>query len=82
MKEYAVRNFEYNGVFGNILDGYAKYKAVFKYWASDPGIAVCECTDGLERLIPTFALKDFNVKNYRKQTYENGKTIFGMPCRS
>jgi hypothetical protein len=82
MKEYAVRNFDYNGFFGSISEGYVKYRATFKHWTSDPGVAMCKCTDGLERLIPTFALEGFNVKDYRKQTYENGKTMFGMPCKS
>ena len=77
-----VKNFEYNGFYGKDLEGYADYTAEFKCWTDDPGIARCECSDDIERLIPTFALEGFKVVDYHKQTYPNGKQIFGPPCKS
>lgn len=74
-----VRNFTYNGFSGQLKPGYAVYTARFKKWTSDPGIAICECSDDKERLIPTFALEE---DDYPEQTYEGGKLMFGPPCMS
>ncbi len=54
-----VKNFVYNGFSGKMTSGYASYTAEFKRWTEDPGIAVCACSDGKERLIPSFALDGF-----------------------
>jgi len=80
---YKVRNFKYNGFSGRELDGYAAYKAQFIKWTNDPGIAICLCSDGKKRFIPTFALEGFNCSEYEKQTYNKGRPdIFGIPCHS
>ena len=64
-----VHNFAYNGLFGRLTGGDAKYTAEFISWAEDPGVAICKCSDGQERTIPTFALDGFNCEAYPKQDY-------------
>lgn len=54
---YKVQNFSYNSFYGELLPNMASYRAQFKRWTNDPGIGVFECSDGKERLLPTFALK-------------------------
>jgi hypothetical protein len=77
---FGVKNFTYNGFCGTELSGTAPYKAEFKEWTDDPGIAIFHCSDGKERHIPTFAIVgDKSV--IPKQFYEN-KIIFGMPSHS
>ena len=76
---FKVRRFVYNGVFGQTREGFTNYEAEFKYWTDDPGIAVCSCSDDIERRIPTFALVGFVSSEFPKQTYDNGKTLFGVP---
>jgi hypothetical protein len=56
MEIYKVEKFKYNGFIVSPMKGYAKYTATFKSWTNDPGIAVCECSDGKERLIPSCCL--------------------------
>lgn len=47
-----------------------------------PGIAVCACSDGKERLIPSFALDGFQKSDYPAQD-NTGKELFvGKPCCS
>jgi hypothetical protein len=53
---HRVRNCMYNGFFGRLDPGYKKYKARFKEWTMDPGIAIFYCSDGKEREIPSFAV--------------------------
>ena len=77
-----VKNFVYNGLFGGPTKGYAKYTAEFKEWTEDPGIAICTCSDGKERLIPTFALKGFDPEKYPKQNMDNKFMYVGTPCKS
>lgn len=79
--EYKVKNFNYNGFYGKELVGLAGYTAEFKKWTNDPGIAVCQCSDGQERLIPTFALVGCKVKDLPEQSMKN-KEIFGSPSHS
>lgn len=79
-----VRNFEYNGFFGSLHPGYAEYKAKFVQWTNDPGIALCECSDGKSRFIPSFAIernKECAVKHLPKQDFSN-KVMFGVPSTS
>lgn len=77
-----VRHFSYNGLFGFQQPGYADYTAEFKEWTDDPGVAVCTCSDGKERLIPAFALEGFNVNQYPEQNTENKEWYIGKPCSS
>ena len=51
--KYQVIKFKYNGFGVTFLTGYATYTAEFKQWTNDPGIALCTCSDGKERLIPS-----------------------------
>ena len=62
-----VRNFNYNGFFGTIHPGYTNYTAEFKEWTTDPGIAVCTCSDDIVRIIPSFALDEFHTKGFPQQ---------------
>jgi len=79
--EHFVHPFEYNGFYGNVdTSKYVDYTASFLEWTSDPGIARCECSDGEERLIPTFAMKGFNVKDYPEQPKTG--VMFGPACQS
>ena len=75
-----VKNFEYNGFYCRDRKGYAKYTAEFKEWTDDPGIAVCICSDGKERLIPSCQLEGFNYELYPKQ--ESTNILFGLPSHS
>lgn len=82
-EDMKVLNFIYNGFCGNTTGGYAKYTARFLSWTDDPGIARCECSDGKERLIPTFALEGFDFEANPEPDYKAGNyRIFGTPCRS
>lgn len=77
-----VENFMYNGLFVQRQVGYAGYTATFKEWTEDPGIAVCECSDGQERLIPSCCLHGFNYDAYTKQNTDNKVGYLGSPSRS
>lgn len=77
-----VENFMYNGLFVQRQVGYAGYTATFKEWTEDPGIAVCECSDGQERLIPSCCLHEFDYDAYPKQNTDNKVGYLGSPSRS
>ena len=77
-----VKNFTYNGLFGRPSKGYAKYTAEFKEWTEDPGIAICTCSDGEDRRIPTFALEGFDIDLYPQQYTDNKFMYMGIPCKS
>lgn len=74
-----VKNFSYNGFSGRKLDGFATYTAEFKEWTDDPGVAKFTCSDGKERLIPTFAI-EVEDRNFPPQP--KTKTLFGQPSNS
>lgn len=78
--EHQVQNFTYNGFYGEELKNLASYTAKFKEWTNDAGIAVFICSDGEERLIPTFAIKDLKQGDLPKQEYSN--LLFGKPSNS
>ena len=80
--QFDIENFTYNGFAGQSLEGLAPYKAKFNRWTNDPGIAVFDCSDGEERLIPTFAVMGEMPDSTPKQTYEGGKQYFGIPSHS
>lgn len=77
-----VENFMYNGLFVQMVGGYADYTATFKEWTEDPGIAVCKCSDGKERLIPSCCLNGFDYKACPEQNTDNKVGYFGIPSRS
>ena len=72
---FEVENFTYNGFVGRHLPGKASYTATFVEWTDDPGVATFLCSDGKERLIPTFALIG-DQSGLPKQDYSN-KVYFG-----
>ena len=76
---FIIRNFSYGGFSGKLLNGFAKYKASFINWTGDPGIARMLCSDGVIRLIPTFALKG---KGYSLPYDATKKVMFGSPSKS
>ncbi len=77
---FKIRNFRYNGFYGEYLPGEAPYTAMFAEWTKDPGVAIFKCSDGQKRLIPTFALigdrKGLPEQDFRSKVY------FGTPCHS
>lgn len=77
-----VKNFMYNGLFVQGLSGYAGYTATFKEWTEDPGIAVCKCSDGKERLIPSCCLDGFKEDAYPKQNTDNKVGYWGSASHS
>ena len=77
-----VQNFSYNGFCGRTLKGKASYTAEFKEWTADPGIAICICSDGEERLIPSFALIGFDYSKHPQQFNEGKEFYIGKPCHS
>jgi len=82
MKEYDVKEFNYNGFMG-IITGKEKmtnYTAVFVEWTSDPGIALFECSDGKLRMIPTYALVGLQRDDLPSQPKTG--VLFGSPCSS
>lgn len=79
---YIVNNFTYGGFFGSLKPGVAKYRASFINWTGDPGIARMLCSDGVTRLIPTFALKDRGYSLPEDLTKKEDKIIFGCPSKS
>ena len=78
---YKVYEFRYNGFFGSHnKNRLMKYTAEFLEWTVDPGITRCKCSDGKERLIPTYALKSF--KYYRHEEQKKTGVLFGAPSHS
>jgi len=78
--EYKVENFKYNGFYVQPKKGMAKYTAKFKKWTNDPGIALFECSDGKERLIPSCCLIG-DISNLPKEDMLN-KVLFGQMSKS
>lgn len=76
---FIIRNFSYGGFSGKLLRGFARYKASFINWTGDPGIARMVCSDGIIRLIPTFALKG---KGYSLPYDSTKKVMFGSQSKS
>lgn len=81
---YEVENFTYNGFMVKSRKGKAKYKAEFVSWTNDPGIALCNCTDGEKRLIPSCCLigSTKNGKSLLPIRTENNNLLFGTPSSS
>jgi len=90
--EFKVKNFEYNGFCGKDLPGFADYTVVFKKWTKNPGVGVFKCSDGKERLIPSFALfmngarlthdMEHGIPEQPRERGKEGKMLFGSPCKS
>lgn len=73
-----VLNFTYNGFSGKLTGGIASFTAEFIKWSGDPGVAICACSDGVERYIPTFVLIDPPELPVQEKT----GVIFGIPSSS
>ena len=78
---FPVKNFEYNGFMGKIGKGMADYTCKFKEWTCNPGVAVMDCSDGEERLIPTFAIRGSQLLSAQVMEPKE-KVLFGPPCSS
>jgi hypothetical protein len=76
-----ITNFTYNGFFGKTLNGLTKYKARFNQWTNDPGIVLCDCSDGKQRLIPTFAM-DISFILPHQSIKEGEMQLFGIASKS
>jgi hypothetical protein len=81
MKEFNVEPFIYNGFSVQSSKKPVNYTAKFINWTQDPGIVVCECSDGKERLIPSCCLIGFKSIDYPLQDYTN-KQLLGRPSNS
>lgn len=82
---FQIQNFVYDGFAVHPKEGFASYRASFKEWTNDPGIAKCDCSDGKERLIPSCQLKSEENIQLAKQIYKKatgGKVIIGAPSHS
>ena len=52
-----IKIFTYNGFGGQELPGFAPYTVEsFIKWTNDPGIGLFKCSNGQDKLIPTWAL--------------------------
>lgn len=82
-----IRNFIYNGFYGQEKSGYTKYTGKFIKWTNDAGIAEIECSDGKHRYIPSWAITDSNTllppqPDYKKMKEEGTFMWFGYPSHS
>ena len=78
---YKVQNFSYNGFCGKLMLGMTSYQAKFKKWTNDPGVGIFGCSDGKERLMPTFALKGLKEHPLPEQDMSK-KVMFGAAAHS
>lgn len=76
---HPVKQFSYNGFFGELSNELAAYTAKFKSWSGDPGVAHFECSDGETRLIPTFAIV---ASALLPPDETKDRMLFGTPCES
>lgn len=77
---YKVHNFTYNGFCGKVEESLAAYEADFIKWTNDSGVAIFNCTDNIQRIIPTFAIIGFNSKLHPIQ--KKTSIIFGSSSSS
>jgi hypothetical protein len=76
---FKVRNFNYNGFYGELKKGFTKYTATFSEWTVDPGVGIFLCSDNTKRSIPTFAIEGDKSS---LPTQEKTGCLFGVPCTS
>lgn len=78
-----VRNFIYNGMFVNELPGFADYSAEFVEWSKDPGMALMNCSDGKQRLIPSFCVdEDLPTQTGHTIASDENPIVVGQPSSS
>jgi hypothetical protein len=76
---YRICKFSYNGFGGTSDKGVTMpYTGHFKNWTGDPGVARMDCSDGKERIIPTFAIKygHITLPNDMTRAEGSGRTQF------
>lgn len=83
---YYVSEFNYGGFGGTVNEKVIMpYKARFLEWTGDPGVAKMDCSDGKERVIPTFAIPfSFEtMPNDLTRVQRDGNVqFFGAPSKS
>jgi len=77
---YKVHNFTYNGFCGKVEESLTAYEADFIKWTNDPGVGIFKCTDNIQRIIPTFAIVNFDYKLH--PTQKKIGIIFGSSSSS
>ena len=84
-----VIDFVYNGFTVAMKKSVASFTAEFKSWTTDPGIMLCNCSDGHERRIPTCCLIGFRKEDFPSQDTGKAKRearksgiFFGIPSTS
>jgi len=77
---YEVDNFTYDGFIVNPAKGKASYMAEFIQWTPDPGVALCKCSDGDVRRIPSCQLVGFACEDVIEQ--EKSGLMFGVASHS
>jgi hypothetical protein len=83
---FKVIGFEYNGFMGNTDPNETMpYRVRFVKWSGDPGVAVMACSDGKERLIPTFAMPGAHwclPVDMTRVEGDGNTTLFGAASKS
>jgi len=77
-----IYEFSYNG-FGGFCnqEKVMEYTVKFEHWTNDPGIFVGTCSDGQERLVPTYAIVDYPEVDLPEQDLSK-MVYFGIPATS
>ena len=78
---HKVRNFQYNGFYGRLLEGYAKYTISSPMKTSDPGIYKCISSDGKTKYIPSYAIEGIEIVYKPKETLDI-PSLFGVASQS
>jgi hypothetical protein len=91
-----IYDFTYDGIMCQVLKSTAPYSITFKEWTNDPGIMLCECSDGVNRKIPTCTLKDTSklskipnqdksksiVIGYKSSSFDSTDDFYCTVCES
>lgn len=78
---YKVRNFKYNGFYGELLPGYANYTISNPIKTSDPGIYKCVASNGETKYIPSYAIEGIEITYRPKETLDR-PLLFGVASNS
>lgn len=80
-KRFKIRNFQYNGFFGQELPGYTKYEAVSLEKTNDPGVYRAKTSTGKEKYIPSFAIEGVQIL-YKINDSQERPDLFGVASNS
>lgn len=74
-----IQNWSYNGFSGQLKEGLTSFTGKFIAWTNDPGIALIKCSDGKDRLIPSYAIPGHKPPqpNYEKMKKQGKMYYFG-----